>query len=562
MQSRRAFALGSFLLLFIATALAQDSSSGRFAQIQSFLSQELEFERYVFPPGKFPGVKWRDPASIEAAVGKVQLTAKFYDGAFNRAGHASKPGRYGAVVTGATADGFQVVRYVTLYCATADMDDYGSDVPLSVNPLKGFAIPKERWDAYADNIRKFSFGSLLTLPTRDPDVAIFLAGLSQLDSTRSRMETPRINDRQWWVEFKRRYAGRSPRPPIVLVIPRGREDAAEAPMLTEAAYPQQEKSEDGMPHYQRDLSGIRSVCAAWADSAREPLVALVAQRGKILFHEAFGRSADGEPMQTETPTWMASITKLLTGVLVMQCVDQALVDLDAPIDKYLDEFSSGGPSELTLRMLLTHTAGLGWSGEWASDWEPSIENRIAHVQAYLNVGETFKYHRSGYALAGKVLERITGQAVPYLFDRLLLKPLSMDHSTVDNTYGGLYATALDVARLGQMLLNRGRYGKVQFLSDETYQDMLPQPLPIRGSGEQHERSWGIGTSPLAGHGLSDSTYGHEAASGAILRIDPEREMVIVVGRNKTGPDYPQYQRFVDRFLRAASALSEPESPRE
>ncbi|RIK75739.1 1,4-butanediol diacrylate esterase, partial [candidate division KSB1 bacterium] len=42
----------------------------------------------------------------------------------------------------------------------------------------------------------------------------------------------------------------------------------------------------------------------------------------MIFHEAFGTLPDGSPMTVDTPTWMASITKLLTGVLLMQFVDQ------------------------------------------------------------------------------------------------------------------------------------------------------------------------------------------------------------------------------------------------
>jgi CubicO group peptidase (beta-lactamase class C family) len=235
----------------------------------------------------------------------------------------------------------------------------------------------------------------------------------------------------------------------------------------------------------------------------------------------------------------------------MQFVDRGFVDLDAPIDHYLPELSSATSCVLTLRHLLTHTSDLSWSGEWASDWNPSMENQVAQALPYVVPGRTFRYHRAGYALTSKILERVSGQSVPRLFDRMILIPLGMNHSFVDNTYGGLYAPAEDLARFGQMLLARGRYGRYQLLSEKAYKALLPQPLRF-GETDLH-RSWGIGCAPLGGNGLSDSTFGHEAASGAVFRVDPVNDLVVIVGRNAVGPDETQYKHFVERFLRAAAA---------
>jgi CubicO group peptidase (beta-lactamase class C family) len=53
--------------------------------------------------------------------------------------------------------------------------------------------------------------------------------------------------------------------------------------------------------------------------------------------------------------------------------------------------------------------------------------------------------------------------------------------------------------------------------------------------------------------LSDSTFGHEAASGAVFRVDPVNELVVIVGRNAVGPDESQYKRSVARLLHAVVA---------
>jgi CubicO group peptidase (beta-lactamase class C family) len=279
------------------------------------------------------------------------------------------------------------------------------------------------------------------------------------------------------------------------------------------------------------------------------MTALVVHRGKIMFHESFGRTPEGSLMTPSKPTWMASITKCLTGVLVMQFVDRGLLDLDAPIDQYLSELPS--PCPLTLRLLLTHTAGLSWTGEWASDWNPSMENQIAQALPVLTPGREFRYHRAGYALAAKILERISGETVPRLFDRLLFTPLGMRSSVADNTYGGLYAPAIDLAKYGEMLRNRGRYGSYEILSEKAWHTLLPAPLPLAGATS--DQRWGIGTSPFGRDGLSAEAFGHAAASGAVFRVDPVRELVIVIGCDQTGPDENTHRRFVSSFVRALTA---------
>jgi CubicO group peptidase (beta-lactamase class C family) len=538
--------LFALLLLFSSAAScgerpAEDSSlAGRQARVKTFLAEELECDRYVFPRGPFPEIHWKRPETVERLTGVMPLTVDFFDHAYARVTRAENTGRYGAVVRGRTPDGFEVVRYITLYCSDVELDDYSPSVPIMMRSIPGFGVSQAQWQSYERSVRKFSFGSLLTFPRQNADAAVFLAGLSEHNPGGEQTDTPRLRDRQWWGEFKRRlYGPKQPGMPLKVQV------------LAQASPVIQDRSTSPVPPYNStDIRILREICSAWTDSSGHPMVALVVHRGNIIFHESFGKNADDSRMIRSTPTWMASITKFLTGVLVMQFVDRGLLDLDAPLDRYLPELSSATPCGLTLRHLLTHTSGLAWAGEWASDWNPSMENQVAQALPYVVPGRTFKYHRAGYALTSKVLERISGQTVPFLFDRMILKPLGMDHSYADNTYGGLYAPATDLARFGQMLLGMGRYGHYQILSSKAFHALLPQPLRF-GEFDLH-KTWGIGCAPLGGNGLSDSTFGHEAASGAVFRVDPVNELVVIVGRNAVGPDERQYKRFVGRFLHAVA----------
>nr|MBP9120886.1 beta-lactamase family protein [Ignavibacterium sp.] len=286
--------------------------------------------------------------------------------------------------------------------------------------------------------------------------------------------------------------------------------------------------------YKKDqIEKIKNLCIDWAVSGETPNVTLIVHKGKIIFYDAFGLDENGKPISKDSKIWMASITKLLTGVLVMQFVDQGLIDLDDPISKYLSEFE--GNNKLTVRHLFTHTSGLQFAGEWASDWNVSLENQVTHVLPLVEVGKSFAYHRVGYALAGKIIERLTGKAVPYLFQENIFLPLDMCSAYSDNTYGGLYCSSIDLAKFGQMLLNKGTYNGYKLFSQQTFEKMLPVKLNIG------DREWGIGTSRMSGNGLSESAYGHGAASGTTFIIDPENDLIIISARNKPGKSHDEYE---------------------
>lgn len=516
----------------------------RQADIRAFLEEEVTFDKYLFSPGRFPEVRWANPERVERLMGEIPLTVEYYDRSFKRVQRAEKEGRYGAVVRGRTVDGESVVRYATLYCTNADLDDYSPDVPVAIRPLTSFGISPDQWKAYERNLRRYSFGSLLLYPKYDRDAAVFLAGMSELDTAASSVLTPRVRDRLWWTRLKR--GAETPTPSVTPRISASRPESKPVGLaeLNTA-----------------DKERVRSICAEWTMRSGVPMTLFISQKGNVLFHEAFSPETGSETTTTETRTWMASITKLVTGVLVMQFVDRGLVDLDVPIDRYLPELRRSQPCPITLRHLLTHTSGLSWTGEWASDWEHSMENRVAMALPMLTPGTTFSYHRSGYALTSKILERISGETVPQLFQRMIFDPLGMSSAFSENTYGGLYATSSDLGRVGQMLLNRGTFGLAEILSEKAFAAMLPRPLPL--SAAKRTVSWGIGTTLLGGNGLSNATFGHEAASGAVFRIDPENELVLVVARDRVGPSYDEYERYVRRLIETVtSGMAKPETPHE
>ncbi|MDP3683459.1 MAG: serine hydrolase domain-containing protein, partial [Ignavibacteria bacterium] len=397
---------------------------------------------------------------------------------------------------------------------------------LHINKLRGFEIPDSNWEMYAKNAERFSFGSLKHFPEHDADAAIFLAGLKDLENTNYIYDTPRIRDRQWWITLKRKFEGNS-LSQNQFIIPQKINNNNSILLNDEVAHSVQ---------YDKDkIEEIRNICRNWVEKGGSANVTLVVHKGKILFYEAFGVDEDGKNVTKDSRMWMASITKLLTGVLMMQFVDQGIVDLDKSVILYLPELKGTANDKLTLRHLFTHTSGLQFAGEWASDWNYALENQIAQVLPTAEVGGSFAYNRVGYSLAGKIMERITGRAVPYLFQDNIFSPLGMKSAYSDNTYGGLYCSASDLARLGQMLLNKGTYNGIKLFSEQSFEKMLPQKLPVGNI------SWGIGTSAMGKDGLSESTFGHGAASGTTFRIDPKNDLIIISARNKPGKFHDEFE---------------------
>ncbi|MGE5681251.1 MAG: serine hydrolase, partial [Bacillota bacterium] len=121
--------------------------------------------------------------------------------------------------------------------------------------------------------------------------------------------------------------------------------------------------------------------------------------------------------------------------------------------------------------------------------------------------------------------------------------LGMKSAYSDNSYGGLYCTARDLARFGQFLLNRGTFNGIRFFSEETFKKMLPQKL-VTGN------EWGIGISPMNKYGLSPSVFGHGAASGSVFRVDPENDLIIISARNRPGKFYKEFEKsFIESCIK-------------
>jgi methyl acetate hydrolase len=259
------------------------------------------------------------------------------------------------------------------------------------------------------------------------------------------------------------------------------------------------------------------------------VVAMAATDKGILYEGAFGTRdlAKGPDMTTDMIFRLASMTKAVTSVAAMQLVEQGKLQLDQPIGNVLPELSapqvlegfddSGSPRlrpakrPITLRHLLTHTAGFGYE-IWDSDLvryvkvsgTPSTSTgKLASLRLPLvfDPGERWEY---GINLdwAGRAIEAVSGQPLEAYFREHIFTPLGMTDTdyvisaaqqrrlvrmhqrTPDGPLepitlpdppwrefwsggGGLYSTGRDYLTFLQMLLNQGRLNGAQLLRPET-----------------------------------------------------------------------------------------------
>jgi len=161
---------------------------------------------------------------------------------------------------------------------------------------------------------------------------------------------------------------------------------------------------------------------------------------RIIWAEGFGFAdkANKVPATQETVYKVGSISKLFTAMATMRLMEQGKIDIDKPLQTYLPEFSvrSRFPNQdpITLRCLMTHHSGLPYfllKGATAKNPEPFTKVVTLIKDDYITYPPNFvfAYSNVGFTLLGHALERVSGRDFVSLTDELLLRPMSMTHSS-------------------------------------------------------------------------------------------------------------------------------------
>lgn len=495
-----------------------------------FAWHRITFRDYAFSGRRFPEARLEEPLLAEHLIGPYTVETTYYDRNYVPVERADADGRYGAVVTIRTDAGRVYRRFRTLYKFSGFIPWWEREVPASIELPEEFGIDPVVLDGkptvVADQLKLMFWSGL----SRDQRIGAFLAGLREAvpgELDRGFYDAVWERDRTWWVGLKRKLYGMASVDPIEAPVGvfKGRAQTLIAGSDAEAGF----RAGAG--------NAIGAICQAWWEASDEPFTVCVARNGRVVHLKSYGYR-DGRPVTLTTQVPIASITKLLTGVQMAIAVDQKRVDLDALIDTYLPAFRNVKQADdLTVRRLMNHTSGL--EGHWG-DEDNDFEEQIAGYLPEASIGRTYQYNGTGFAIAGKVIEAVSGEALPQFLRKHVLEPLGCEDTDVSGTSQDGQSTALDLARIGQLLLNGGAYGDFRFFEYEAMQELLPRPLSPGIPGTY--RQYGMGTRRFPNEGLGEGTFGHGASSSTIFRVDPENKLVIVVARWAHGREYEQHKR--------------------
>lgn len=474
----------------------------------------------------FPALSYKDGLLIEKFLGSPDLKTRWFDQDANEVSIAQKPGLYFAWVEGLGKSGLPFNRVIPFFLPGPEMApfldlDWAS---ILFSPAAEAPDPslKSRWDTVRKVFPAILGPSHVDSFFQSDSAAWFLAALDGMK--------PLSGSPQGWaaardgmaLKVKLKALGISPKR-----LAEPRRGSSSAPILRVG-----KEAEAGMKAGTAEK--IKAVLAEWSRAEGKPFSAVIARKGVVFVHEGYGVDKDAL-------FYPASIGKTLFGLVFAQFVDQGLVKPDQPIGELLSGFPTKGPKALTFRHLLTHTSGIAGHGTYGGWSNTTLDSAFLQWTPTLEPGRVFAYGGDGNNLASKALEIISGRPIAELMDRQLFAPLGAAINQPDGGWSA-QATSWDIAKVGQMIANKGRYGDITFMKEETWKGFLPTRVAEHiTSLTDKGLEWGYAISymmdpdgPRSGGVLGPNVVGHGSASSSILRVDLDSGLVVVMGRYGVG----------------------------
>jgi CubicO group peptidase (beta-lactamase class C family) len=325
------------------------------------------------------------------------------------------------------------------------------------------------------------------------------------------------------------------------------------------------------------LDSVRRVVdAALADSAFPGAFAAVGDADGGSVEYGAGRidwAADAPRPDAQTLWDLASLTKVVgTTSAVLQLVGDGRVALDAPVQRYLPEWTGRDKGRVTVRHLLTHSSGLpAWRPLYKEATGPASALALAIATQLDTVpGARYVYSDLNFILLGTIAARVGGRPLDVYLRERVFRPLGMLDTRYtppaselpriapteydpwrqrhirgevhdENAYAlggvsghaGLFGTGADLARLGRAYLNRGDLeGQRVFAAGAVAEFTRAQDTTVSRRALGWETPTG---SNSAGHYLSPRAFGHTGFTGTSLWMDPERGVYVLLLTNRVNP---------------------------
>jgi CubicO group peptidase (beta-lactamase class C family) len=324
---------------------------------------------------------------------------------------------------------------------------------------------------------------------------------------------------------------------------------------------------------------------------------------------AVGENRPGEPLTPDHLMLWLSSTKPVGAVAIAQLWERGRLELDDPVARHVPEFGMNGKERITLRHLLTHTAGIrmldvGWPER---SWEEIVAKICAmRPEPRWVPGEKAGYHTaSSWFVLGEVIRRVDGRPFERYVREEIFELLGMADSWVGmppdrylfykdegrlgatwntegpevkdhgwdteerlirpNPGGNGYGPLRDLGRFYEMLLARGIGNGRRILSPQAVEAMTARHRAgMVDATFKHVLDWGLGfivnsvqygaeTVPYGyGHHASYRTFGHSGYRSSTGFADPERGLAVAVAFNGT----PGNERHEQRVRSVLDAIYE------
>jgi CubicO group peptidase (beta-lactamase class C family) len=309
----------------------------------------------------------------------------------------------------------------------------------------------------------------------------------------------------------------------------------------------------------------------------------------------------GVEATTDSLFQIGSITKVWTTTVVMGLIEEGLIELDAPLRKYLPAFTVADDSaadRVTIRHLLTHSSGV--DGDNFADTgrgDDALEKYVAtcaSLKLVHPVGATMSYCNTGFTLLGRVIEVVTGEVWDAVMQQRLFGPLGLTHTATlpedvlrfraamghiqpgdeletapmwalprtAGPAGAICSTASEVARFAQLHLAGGTLDGVTVLQPSSVAAMQQPQVEVPSGGVGTSAAhWGLGWELFEWDGRR--VIGHDGGTigqVSFLRVVPDAGVAIVLLTNGGNP-IPLFRDVFAPLLREHAGVELPEEPR-
>jgi len=351
-----------------------------------------------------------------------------------------------------------------------------------------------------------------------------------------------------------------------------------------------------LPEVKPEEAGLRSELLAFIDGEVERAIAnnqmpgavvAIGRKGKLAFLKAYGNK-QVEPsvvaMDVDTVFDLASVTKpVATATSVMVLVDWGKIDLDEKVAKYMSDFAENGKENVTVRQLLTHTAGLisyisprDYPGEYEDGAKKAFE-RLVKIKLENEPDTRFTYSCVSFQNLGELVRQVSGKDVNQFSHEFIFGPLGMEETMYLPTESlrqrtaptqkhedgrwmqgdvhdpqayklggisgnaGLFSTARDLAvyadmmlRLGQSDLTNKRILSETAVRTMTAGELVPKSNPVGRRALGWDKRTGFSSN--RGWNMSPQAFGHGGFTGTGLWIDPGHDLFVIFLSNRVHPD--------------------------